>query len=60
MVRADAILKRLPIIVVSAESDLATIKAAKDAGANSYVVKPFAGETLKQKIAAALDSEILA
>jgi len=57
MVRADKILKRLPIIVVTAESDLATVRAAKDAGANSYIVKPFSGETLKQKIAEVLASE---
>jgi two-component system chemotaxis response regulator CheY len=57
MVRADHILKRLPIIVVTAESHLATVRAAKDAGANSYIVKPFSGETLKQKIAEVLASD---
>ncbi len=57
-VRADPGLKDLPFIVVTAESKLATIAAAKDAGASSYIVKPFSGETLKQKIAAVLASEI--
>jgi two-component system, chemotaxis family, chemotaxis protein CheY len=56
MVRADQALKKLPIIVVSAESHLSAVRAAKDAGANSYIVKPFSGETLKQKIAAVLAS----
>jgi two-component system chemotaxis response regulator CheY len=57
MVRADQILNKLPIIVVSADSHLSAVRAAKDAGANSYIIKPFAGETLKQKIAAVLASD---
>ena len=56
MVRADQALKKLPIIVVSAESHLSAVRAAKDVGANSYIVKPFSGETLKQKIAEVLAS----
>ena len=54
MVRADRMLNRLPIIVVAAESRLATVRAAKDSGANGYIVKPFSGETLKRKIAEVL------
>ena len=57
MVRADQVLRRLPIIVVTAGSDLATVRAAKDAGANSYIVKPFSGETLSQKIAEVFASD---
>jgi two-component system chemotaxis response regulator CheY len=51
-VRADPSLKGVPFIVVTAESRLATIEAARDAGASNYIVKPFSGETLRQKIAA--------
>jgi DNA-binding response OmpR family regulator len=43
--------------VVSAESHLSAVQAAKNAGANSYIVKPFSGETLKQKIAEVLASD---
>ena len=57
MVRAEQVLKKLPIIVVSAESHLSAVRAAKDAGANSYIVKPFSGETLRQKIAEVLASD---
>ena len=57
VVRADPILKGIPIIVVTAQSQRATITAAKDAGASSYIVKPFSGEVLKQKIAAVLSSD---
>jgi two-component system chemotaxis response regulator CheY len=59
-IRDDPSLSGLPVIVVSAESHIETIRAAKNAGANGYVVKPFSGETLKQKIAAVLHSEALA
>jgi two-component system chemotaxis response regulator CheY len=56
-VRADPDLTSIPFIVVTAESKLTTIKAAKDAGASSYIVKPFTGEILKQKIVALIDSD---
>ena len=59
-IRHDPFLSELPVIVVSAESHIETIRAAKNAGASGYVVKPFSGETLKQKIAAALHGEVLA
>jgi len=58
LVRAEPALEKLPIIVVSAESHLSAIQAAKDAGASSYIVKPFTGETLKQKIAEVLSSDV--
>ena len=50
-VRADPALSGIPIIMVTAESDLAHVTAAKTAGANGYIVKPFTGETLRAKIA---------
>ena len=56
-VRADPDLKSIPFIVVTAESKLTTIQAAKDAGASSYIVKPFTGEVLKQKIVALIDPD---
>ena len=56
-VRADPNLKGIPFIVVTAESKLTTIQAAKDAGASSYIVKPFTGEVLKQKIVALIDPD---
>lgn len=54
--RADPALEAVPFIMVTAESKLTNVLAAKDAGADGYVVKPFNGETLTQKIAAALAS----
>lgn len=49
-VRADDRLKPLPFIMVTAESKTENVVAAKEAGVNNYIVKPFNAETLKQKI----------
>lgn len=53
-VRADAHLKATPFIMVTAESKVENVAAAKEAGVNNYIVKPFNAETLKQKISAVL------
>jgi len=52
-IRADPGLESLPFIVVTADTRLAPVQTAKEAGASGYVIKPFSGETLKQKIVAA-------
>jgi two-component system chemotaxis response regulator CheY len=49
-VRADAKLKHLPFIMVTAESKTENVVAAKQAGVSNYIVKPFNAETLKEKI----------
>ncbi len=49
-VRADAKLKDLPFIMVTAESKTENIIAAKKAGVNNYIVKPFNAATLKTKL----------
>ncbi len=49
-VRADDKLSRLPFIMVTAESKVENIIAAKQAGVSNYVVKPFSAETLRNKI----------
>jgi len=53
-VRADAKLKTVPFIMVTAESKIENVAAAKEAGVNNYIVKPFNAETLKQKISSVL------
>jgi two-component system chemotaxis response regulator CheY len=53
-VRADEKLKGTPFIMVTAESKVENVAAAKEAGVNNYIVKPFNAETLKQKISAVL------
>ena len=49
-VRADDRLSRTPFIVVTAESKTDNVIAAKKAGVNNYIVKPFNAATLKAKI----------
>jgi len=56
-VRADPSLKRTRFVVVSVESDPSTIAAAMAAGADSYMVKPFTSEALREKIAAVFDPD---
>mgnify|MGYP003393600349 CR=1 FL=1 len=55
-VRADAKLKVLPFIMVTAESKTENVVEAKSAGVSNYIVKPFNAETLKQKLTAVLGS----
>ena len=49
-VRADDRLSRTPFIMVTAESKTDNVIAAKKAGVNNYIVKPFNAATLKAKI----------
>ena len=43
--------------MVTAESRREHVIAAKEAGANNYIVKPFNAQTLKAKIVAVLDGK---
>ncbi|MEM1284572.1 MAG: response regulator [Pseudomonadota bacterium] len=49
-VRSDDGLSRTPFIMVTAESKTENVVAAKKAGVNNYIVKPFNAATLKSKI----------
>lgn len=51
-VRADDALRTTPFIMVTAESKTENVIAAKKAGVNNYIVKPFNAQTLKTKIEA--------
>lgn len=53
-VRSDEHLKPTPFIMVTAESKTENVIAAKKAGVNNYIVKPFNAQTLKSKIASVL------
>ena len=50
-VRADDKLSATPFIMVTAESKSENVVAAKEAGVNNYIVKPFNADALKKKIA---------
>ena len=49
-VRADDELKDIPILMVTAEAEKEKVVAAIQAGVNNYIVKPFTGEILKEKM----------
>ena len=53
-VRSDEKLKELPFIMVTAESKTENVVAAKQAGVNNYIVKPFNAATLKSKLVGVL------
>ncbi len=49
-VRADAKLKHLPFLMVTAEAEKENIIEAVKAGVSNYIVKPFTGQALKEKL----------
>ncbi len=53
-VRSETELKDTPFIMVTAASKTENVIAAKRAGVNNYIVKPFNAATLKSKITAVL------
>lgn len=53
-IRADEKTKTLPFIMITAESKPENVVAAKQAGVNNYIVKPFNAETLKTKLTSVL------
>ncbi len=46
--------KDLPFIMVTAESKTENVLAAKNAGVDNYIVKPFNAETLRSKVESVL------
>ena len=53
-VRADPALRSTPFIMVTAESKTENVLAARQAGVDNYIVKPFNAQTLRTKIEAVL------
>ena len=51
-VRSDPEMATTPFIMITAESKTENVIAAKRAGVNNYIVKPFNAQTLKTKIEA--------
>ncbi len=49
-VRSDPELKDIPILMVTAEAEKDKVVTAIQAGVNNYIVKPFTGEVLKEKM----------
>lgn len=53
-VRSNEDTKKIPFIMVTAESETKNVIAAKQAGVSNYIVKPFNSETLKAKLTSVL------
>jgi len=53
-VRLDDGLKAMPFIMITAESKTENVIAAKKAGVNNYIVKPFNAATLQKKMSAVI------
>jgi two-component system chemotaxis response regulator CheY len=53
-IRGDEELKETPFIMVTAEGKTENVVAAKRAGVDNYIVKPFNAHTLRQKITSVL------
>jgi two-component system, chemotaxis family, chemotaxis protein CheY len=49
-IRADASMKHLPVLMVTAEAKKEDIVMAAQAGASGYIVKPFTKATLEEKL----------
>ena len=49
-IRADAALKALPVLLVTAEAKKEDIVTAAQIGASGYIVKPFTKATLEEKL----------
>lgn len=50
MIRADPVLGHIPIVIVTALTDIDSRMVAMGAGANDYLTKPFSIDTLKARI----------
>jgi len=50
-IRADAALKSLPVLMITAEARKEDIVMAAQSGASGYIVKPFTKATLEDKVA---------
>ncbi len=48
-VRADPALGEIPFIMITAESRIENVIAAKTAGVSNYIIKPFNAQALRQK-----------
>ncbi|MGI9508142.1 MAG: response regulator [Geminicoccaceae bacterium] len=53
-IRSNPVIKTLPFIMATGQKDKAQVIAAKEAGVNNYIVKPFSTADLKKRVEAVL------
>ena len=56
-IQADPTLKEIPVIMLTGTATLERIKAARENGARDYVVKPFKGAVIREKLEQLFASE---
>ncbi len=49
-IRADRKLRQVPFVMIAADGGHENVRAAQDAGASGYIVKPFSAATLKTEL----------
>lgn len=49
-IRADAVLKETPVLMVTAEAKKENLIEALQAGVDNFIVKPFTAKTLEEKL----------
>ncbi len=49
-IKADAALKHIPVLMVTAEAKQDNLIEAIQAGVSNYIVKPFTADTIKEKL----------
>ncbi len=54
-IREDPGLEKLPVLFLTGEADLETVKKAKDLGASDYILKPIKQDFLLSKLKQILD-----
>ena len=57
-VRADPSTAKTPFVMVTAEAKTENVVAARHAGVNNYIIKPFTLAVLKQKLSAVFGTEV--
>jgi len=50
IIRADSALRTLPVLMITAEAKMENIVEAVQAGVSDYLVKPFSGQSLQEKL----------
>jgi two-component system chemotaxis response regulator CheY len=55
--RADARFRRIPVIMITAETDPARVTRALEAGVNEYVMKPFTKDAVEAKLRIIWDAQ---
>ena len=55
-IRADNVINKTPVLMVTAEAKKENVLEAIQAGVNNYIVKPFTADTLKDKIEKIFDN----